>query len=84
MKNEIRDVRTATITSKGQVCIPQIARAFKGFKEGSKVSIVVYDNRVEIRPFKKLSEGMMAMLMSEKVLSKRWLSKEDEEAWKDL
>ncbi len=32
----------------------------------------------------KISDAMMAMLTSEKVLAKNWLSKEDEEAWKDL
>ena len=32
----------------------------------------------------KLSDAMMAMLASEQVLAKNWLSKEDEEAWKDL
>ena len=33
---------------------------------------------------KQMSHAMMAMLASEKVLAKNWLSKEDEEAWKNL
>lgn len=83
MANEIKEIKTAKITNKGQICIPNIAR-LNGFKEGSKVSIIVYSDRVELRPMKKLSDAMMAMLASEKVLAKNWLSKEDEEAWKDL
>ena len=81
---EIKEIRTATITEKGQICIPQEARILAGFKEGSKVSIIVYDDKVELIPMKKMSNAMMTMLASEKVLAKDWLSKEDEEAWKDL
>ena len=32
----------------------------------------------------EISNAMVSMLTSEKVLAKNWLSKEDEEAWKDL
>ena len=86
MKEEIKDIRTATITQKGQICIPNIARTLAGFKEGTKISVVVYQDRVELRPFKKgkMSDALMCMLASEEALAKNWLSKEDEEAWKDL
>ena len=86
MEEEIKDIRTATITQKGQICIPNIARNLAGFKEGTKISIVVYNDRVELKPLKegKLSESLMCMIASEKALAKNWLSKEDEEAWKDL
>lgn len=86
MKDEIKDIRTATITEKGQICIPNAARNLAGFKEGTKVSIVVYTDRVELRPMKKekMNDALMCMLMSEEALAKNWLSKEDEEAWKDL
>ena len=60
------------------------AAKLAGLKTGEKVSIIVYNNKVEIVPFKKMSNAMMAMLASEEVLSKNWLSKEDEKAWKDL
>jgi len=33
---------------------------------------------------KNISDAMLAMISSEAVLAKNWLSKEDEEAWKDL
>ncbi|MEK6940527.1 MAG: AbrB/MazE/SpoVT family DNA-binding domain-containing protein [Nanoarchaeota archaeon] len=86
MNEEIKDIRTATITQKGQISIPSIARQLAGFKEGTKISIIVYADKVELRPFQKekMNEALLCMLASEKALAKNWLSKEDEEAWKDL
>jgi len=86
MKEEIKDIRTATITQKGQICIPSIARDLAGFKEGTKIGVIVYSDRVELRPLKKekMSEALLCMLASEEALAKNWLSKEDEKAWKDL
>ncbi|PIS16371.1 MAG: AbrB family transcriptional regulator [Candidatus Portnoybacteria bacterium CG09_land_8_20_14_0_10_44_13] len=83
MREQIKEIKTATITEKGQICIPAISRV-KGFKEGSKISIIVYENKIELRPMKKLSDAMMAMLASEEVLAKSWNTKEEDEAWKDL
>lgn len=31
-----------------------------------------------------MNDALMCMLASEEALAKSWLSKEDEEAWKDL
>ena len=86
MQEEIREIRTVKITRKGQISIPSAVRARAGFEEGAKVNVIAYDDRVELRPMKKekLSDAMMAMLASEKAFAKNWLSKEDEEAWKDL
>jgi len=86
MNEEIKDIRTATITQKGQICIPNIARTLAGFKEGTKISVVVYSDRVELRPLKKekMSDAMLSMLASEEVLAKAWNTKEEDEAWKDL
>jgi len=86
MNEEIKDIRTATITQKGQICIPNIARNLAGFKEGTKISVIVYSDRVELKPLKNenVNEALLCMLASEEVLAKNWLSKEDEEAWKDL
>ena len=50
----------------------------------------IFDKKVEQsstkqKPMKKeINEALMCMLASEEVLAKNWLSKEDEEAWKDL
>ncbi|MEK6926910.1 MAG: AbrB/MazE/SpoVT family DNA-binding domain-containing protein [Nanoarchaeota archaeon] len=84
MEQQIKEIRTITITDKGQICIPREARDIAGFQEGSKVSLIVYPDRVEIRSMKKISDVMFAMLASEDVLAKSWMSKEDDEAWKDL
>ncbi|HLC86887.1 MAG TPA: AbrB/MazE/SpoVT family DNA-binding domain-containing protein [Candidatus Nanoarchaeia archaeon] len=86
MQEEIKDIRTAKITSKGQISIPLAVRTKAGFREGTKVSVIAYKDRVELRLMKKeeISNAMICMLASEQVLAKNWLSKEDEEAWKDL
>ena len=83
MKEQIQEIRTATITEKGQICIPSSIRS-KEFKAGSKISIIVYDNRIEIIPMKKLVEKLGCAIASEKVLAKDWNSKEDDKAWKNL
>ena len=86
MQEEIKDIRIATITQKGQISIPRVARHLAGFKEGTKISVVVYNDRVELKPFQKekLNDALMCMLASEEALAKNWMSEEDEEAWKDL
>jgi AbrB family looped-hinge helix DNA binding protein len=86
MQEEINEIKTVKITGKGQISIPSSVRARAGFEEGAKISVVTYKDRVELRPMKKekMSDAMFAMLASEEVLAKNWLSKEDEEAWKDL
>ena len=79
----IVDMRTATITGKGQISIPKDIRSSK-FKEGSKVAIVAFKDRIEIRPMKQVSRRMETALASEKVLAKDWNTKEEVEAWKNL
>jgi AbrB family looped-hinge helix DNA binding protein len=83
MQKEIKEIKTVTITDKGQICIPNIAR-LNGFKEGSKVNIIVYNDRVEVRPMKQISDAMLSMLASEKALAKIWNTREEDKAWKDL
>jgi len=83
MQKEIKEIKTATITGKGQICIPNVAR-LNGFKEGSKISIIVYNDRVELRPMKQINDVMFSMLASEEVLAEAWNTPEEDEAWKDL
>ncbi|MBI2548505.1 AbrB/MazE/SpoVT family DNA-binding domain-containing protein [Candidatus Woesearchaeota archaeon] len=84
LANQIKEIKTVTVTSKGQICIPHIARAMKGFKEGSKIGILVYSDHVELRPMEQVSEKLFPALVSEEVLAKEWNTKEEDEAWKDL
>jgi len=80
----IMEMRTATITNKGQISIPRKIRELENFGIGSKVAIIAFDDHVEIRPLKDFNEKLFPALASEKVLSKTWNSKEEDEAWKDL
>lgn len=80
----IIEMRTVTITSKGQIAIPKEMRDLEGFREGTKVAIIAFEDHVELRPLKQINKKMFTILASEKTLAKDWLSKEDEEAWKNL
>ena len=82
--NEIKEIKTITITEKGQIAIPRLARKIRGFNEGSKLSLLVFKDRIELRPIKEINKAMMTMLASEKVLAKDWNTKEEDEAWKNL
>ena len=84
MEHEIKEIKTVTITKKGQICIPHEARHMAGFREGTKTSIIVYADRIELRPFKKAAEDMLPAFISEDVLAKAWNTPEEDEAWKDL
>ena len=78
------EVKTATITEKGQIAIPKDIRSLKGFEKGSKVAILAFEDRIELRPMSQISEKMFTALASEKSLAKDWNSKEDDDAWKNL
>ena len=78
------EIKTATITEKGQISIPRDIRDFEGFEVGSKVAVLAYNDHVEIRPMKQLDEKLFPALVSEEVLAKEWNTKEEDEAWKDL
>lgn len=78
------EIKTATITEKGQIAIPKNIRKIKGFKTGSKVAILSFEDHIELRPMTQIRERMATAIASEKSLAKDWNSKEDEEAWKNL
>ena len=78
------EVKTAKITEKGQIAIPKDIRDMEGFKKGSKVAILAFEDRIELRPMKHMHEKMITALASEKSLGKLWNTKEEDEAWKNL
>ena len=78
------EVKTAKITEKGQIAIPKEIRQLEGFKEGSKIAVLAFDDHVELRTLKSLKSGRITALLSEKALAKSWNTKEEDEAWKDL
>ena len=78
------EIKTAKITEKGQIAIPKEIRKIEGFKTGSKIAILTFKDRVELRPLGQVSKKMATAIASEKSLAKDWNSREDEEAWKNL
>lgn len=77
------EIRSATITDKGQISIPREIRKNR-FKKGSKVAILAFTDHIEIRPMDEVNMKMMSAFASEKVLGKDWNTKEEEKAWKNL
>ncbi|MEA1984797.1 MAG: AbrB/MazE/SpoVT family DNA-binding domain-containing protein [Euryarchaeota archaeon] len=79
----IVDIRTATISSKGQIVIPSSMR--KGaFTVGHRVAIIAKDDQIEIRPLSDIEEKMATAIASEKSLAKVWDTPEEDEAWSYL
>ena len=78
------EIKTAKITEKGQIAIPKDIRKLEGFEQGSKIAILAFKDRIELRPLKKINENMLTALASEKVLARDWLTDEEDEIWKDL
>jgi len=76
------DIKTGTITEKGQIVIPRAVRGT--FRPGEKVAIIAYDDRIELRPLETVNEALSCAYASEKTLKKDWDSKEEDEAWKNL
>lgn len=78
------EIKSAKITEKGQIAIPKDIRALKGFKKGSKIAILAFEDRIEIRPISQISEKIANAVASEKSLSKDWNTKKEDKAWKSL
>ncbi|WP_370574064.1 AbrB/MazE/SpoVT family DNA-binding domain-containing protein [Methanomethylovorans sp.] len=79
----IVDIKTATITSKGQIVIPSSMR--KGFFDvGNKVAVIAKRDYIEIRPLDDVEKRMSTAIASEKALAKLWDTPEEDEAWNYL
>ena len=72
-------IDTTKMSSRGQVVIPLDLR--KGINEGDRLIVIRKGNEIILKKSLPLPE--MALL-SEPSLAKTWLSKEEDEAWKDL
>ena len=70
-------IDTTKMSSRGQVVIPLDMR--EGIKEGDKLIIIRKDDEIILK--KSIPE---TALWSEKSLAKTWLTKEEDEIWKDL
>lgn len=70
-------IDTTKMSSRGQVVIPLDMRT--DIKEGDRLLVIRKDDEIILK--KSIPESA---LWSEKSLSKTWLNKEEDEAWKDL
>jgi len=86
----LKELKTVKITSKGQISIPKDLRKIGGFKDGSKLALLAFDDHIEIRPLNQLKNGdlvrygILTYKMSESSLAKDWLTEEEDRAWKHL
>ncbi len=83
-ENGLLEIKTATVTAKGQIALPKNMRKLKGYINGERVAILAYPDRIEIRPMRDVEERLGTAIASERSLAKDWLSPADEKAWKDL
>lgn len=70
-------IDTTKMSSRGQVVIPLDMR--RDINEGDKLIVIRKNDEIILK--KSIPEWT---LISEKSLSKTWISKEEDEAWKDL
>jgi len=71
------EIATTKLSSRGQIVIPLEMR--KNLKEGDKLIIIRDGDDLIIK--KSIPEILLA---SHKSLAKTWLTKEEDNAWKDL
>lgn len=81
---ELIDMRTVTITSKGQISIPNEMRKTKYFKTGSKIAILAFEDRIELRPINDITEKLFSAIASENSLAKTWNTRKEDKKWKKL
>ncbi len=70
-------IEVTKMSSRGQVVIPLEMR--KDIKVGDKLIVIRKDDEIILK--KSIPE---TALLSEKSFAKAWLTKEEDEAWKDL
>ena len=72
------EIATTRVSSRGQIVIPVEMRG--NFKEGDNLVVINKGDELIIKKEKDVSLAFS----DNKLLAEDWLSKEDEEAWKDL
>ncbi len=78
------NIKSATITDKGQISISKRLREKKGFVKGSKIAMLEFDDHIELRKMDEIEEKFGTAFASEKSLGKLWNLKEEDERWKHL
>ena len=75
-KMPLIELKSAKITKKGQIAIPKDVRLVKGFEEGSKIAILVFEDRVELRPMDQISEKIAVKDIKNKKRAWKWKKEE--------
>lgn len=79
------EMEIITLSKKGQIVIPKKVRKELRVDKGSKMLLIEKNGKITLIKCNDLKEEEFSTLFaSEKSLAKDWLSKEEEEAWKDL
>lgn len=78
------EIKSATITDKGQISISKRLREKEGFSKGSKIALLEFDDHVELRRMDEIEERFGTAFASEKSLGKLWNLKEEDARWKHL
>ena len=78
-------VEIITVSKKGQVVLPKRIREEMKIDKGSRLLLVEKEGKATLSKLDTLmKDKSFTLLASEKSLAKDWLSKEEEDAWKDL
>ena len=83
-------VEIITVSKKGQVVLPKKVREELSIVSGSKLFLVQRKGEVTLKKVEALiskeknNDQLFTALASEKSLAKDWLSKEEDDAWKNL
>lgn len=82
-------IQTITVSSKGQVVIPEEVRKELAIREGTKMVMIEKDGKITLEKEKQLlakmdKEKLGWLILAESSLAKDWLTKEEDEAWKNL
>jgi AbrB family looped-hinge helix DNA binding protein len=72
------DIKTATITSRGQIAIPKSIRKAGGFNVGSKIAILAYSDRIEIRTMDQIKDQWVPPLPKKPELMKKEVGQKEE------
>ena len=78
-------VEIITVSRKGQVVLPKKVREDMQINQGSKLLLIEKEGKLTLSKLDSLlKDKSFTLLASEKSLAKDWLSKKEEDAWKNL
>ncbi len=77
------EVAIVTVSEKGQIVLPKKIRDMLKIGEGTKLFVEEKRGQITLHKIENIAADA-PYLLSHEALADDWLSKEDEEAWKDL